>query len=371
MHVALLILLTIAVSFSAFLLMARPHVVSAASDEPTVSIVAGDGNPGYADGPVSSAQFSYPQGVTIDAMGNVYVADSGNNRIRKVTPDGTVSTVAGSGNLGYLDGPAVTAQFYGIRSVAVGPSGDLFVVDSYNNRIRKVTQDGMVSTVAGDGNFGYIDGPAPSAQFGEPYDIAFGPSGDLYVAESGHGIRKIAPDGTVSTIALIAGPNRLESLGEAEGTPVELSSPMSIAADAAGNIFVAHYQQMRIEKISPDGVVNTLNTYDNMSEPANEGPISSVGFSMISSLATDSTGNLYVTSIDDYSIRKITFPQPEVVTPPVDGSTDPKGPSKTPTAPNTGAGQDTLSVAVCILILVLGTTLLAAFIFRPIAKKRR
>ena len=130
-----------------------------------VTCLAGFGVPGYADGPGANAQFNSPNGGWVDAVGNVFIADSSNHRIRKVTPEGTVSTLAGTGVPGYLDGRADQAMFNLPLGVCVDTNGNVFVADTGNNRIRKISPDGVVSTVAGGGLSGYVDGVGTGAWF--------------------------------------------------------------------------------------------------------------------------------------------------------------------------------------------------------------
>jgi sugar lactone lactonase YvrE len=154
-----------------------------------VSTLAGS-TQGYTDGTGAAAQFSSPRGVAVDASGNVYVADWSNHRIRKVTPTGVVTTLAGSTN-GYADGPGAAAQFFNPSGVAVDASGNVYVADTNNQRIRKVTPTGVVTTVAGSTR-GYADDTGTAAQFFNPTGVAFDASGNVYVADSWNfRIRKI------------------------------------------------------------------------------------------------------------------------------------------------------------------------------------
>ena len=157
-----------------------------------VSTFAGSGTKGDRNGPGSVAQFSSPKGITVDCQGNVYVADSSNHRIRKVTSKGLVSTLAGNGETGYRDGPGIAAQFYYPTGVAVDNQLNVFVVDTMNNSIRKVTPEGYVYSFAGSQDRGYRDGPAFRAQFNYPTGIAVDPQGSLFVSDTGNNrIRKI------------------------------------------------------------------------------------------------------------------------------------------------------------------------------------
>ena len=175
------------------------YVVNA--EKNTVATVAGNGSLGFADGNIGDARFYQPTGVAVDVAGNIYVADSENHRIRKITPGGVVSTLAGSGTAGSVEGVGTAAQFNSPRAVAVDATGNVYVADGLNHKIRKITPAGEVSTLAGSGAYGFADGDGINAKFYFPKGIALDASGNLYVADDiNHRIRKITPTGTVSTL---------------------------------------------------------------------------------------------------------------------------------------------------------------------------
>ena len=206
-----------------------------------VSTLAGsrESDDGFADGPAADACFDCPKSVAIDAEGNIVVADMLNHCIRKVTPDGTVSTLAGSreSKNGYADGPAADARFYYPGNVAIDAEGNIVVADEHNHCIRKVTPDGTVSTLAGsrESKNGFADGPAADARFCYPGSVAIDAEGNIVVADEGnHCIRKVTPDGTVSTLA----GSRESDDGFADGPAADarFNYPRSVAIDAEGNI---------------------------------------------------------------------------------------------------------------------------------------
>ena len=200
---------------------------------------------GYADGQGTAAQLSSPNGLTIDSVGNFYVADTFNNRIRKITPSGLVSTFAGS-SAGFLDGQGTAAQFYRPSGVAIDSSGNLYVADTFNNRIRKITSSGLVSTFAGSGTAAYLDGQGTAAQFYRPSGVAVDSGDNVYVADRvNHKIRKITPDGLVSTFAG-SSPGSLDG----QGTAARFYNPYGVAIDSGGNLYVADGYNDRIRKIT-------------------------------------------------------------------------------------------------------------------------
>ena len=199
----------------------------------------------YADGAGSVAGFSSPHGIAIDAAGNLYVADAGNNCIRKITPKGDVSTLAGSGEKGFADGSGSTARFNDPVGIAIDAAGNLYVADKSNQRIRKVSPTGDVSTLAGSGEEGFADGAGSVAQFRHPFDITVDKLGNLYVADSGNQrIRKVTPEGDVSTIA-----GGGQGFADGSGSEAMFNWPYGIAIDAAGNLYVADGYNRRIRKL--------------------------------------------------------------------------------------------------------------------------
>jgi DNA-binding beta-propeller fold protein YncE len=156
-----------------------------------VTTLAGSGTYGFTDGTGSAAQFYYPYGVAMDSAGMVYVADTNNNRIRKITPSGVVTTLAG-GTSGFADGTGSAAQFYYPSGVAVDSAGMVYVADIYNHRIRKITPAGVVTTLAGFGTYGFANGTGSAAKFRYPFGVAIDHTGVVYVADrDNHRIRKI------------------------------------------------------------------------------------------------------------------------------------------------------------------------------------
>lgn len=223
----------------------------------TVSTLAGSPAGGFANGNGNAALFSSPQGVVTDANGNVYVADGFNNVIRKITPSGDVSTYAGDGNAGYTDGAAATAEFYAPQSLAIDGQGNIFVADIGNDIIRKISVAGVVSTYAGNRIHGYVNGVDSVAEFNNPQGICVDANGNLYVADRGNNlIRKISTSGVVSTLAGYYG--YPAGLYNATGTAAIFNVPNSVAVDSKGNVYVADLKNYCVRKITSGGVVTTL-----------------------------------------------------------------------------------------------------------------
>jgi len=269
------------------------------------TLAGSPGNPGSADGTGSTAQFYLPSDVAPDGAGNIYVADTFNYTIRKISPAGVVSTLAGlAGVAGSADDTGSTARFYTPYSVTVDNGGNVYVADTYNHTIRKITSAGVVTTVAGlAGVTGSDDGTGGTARFSSPAFIAADNAGNLYVVDYGNlTIRKIAPGGVVTTLAGSVG-----NSGSADGTgsSARFFNPHKIAADSAGNLYLADYGNHTIRKITSAGVVTTVAGLAGVSGSA-DGTGGNARFFYPSGLAVDSTGNLFVAEADNSAIRKIT-----------------------------------------------------------------
>src|SRR5437868_701494 len=282
------------------------HTIRKITPAGTVTTLAGlAANSGSIDGTGPDARFTDPFGVAVDSTGNVYVADTDNSTIRKITSAGVVTTLAGTAEVeGGADGTGSAAQFNYPYGVAVDAGGNVFVADTQNDTIRKITPAGVVTTLAGAvGVTGNADGTGSAALFNAPSEIAVDSAGNLYVADTyNFTIRKITSAGVVTTLAGTAG-----TAGSADGTgsAAQFYYPYGVAADGAGNVYVADTDSNTSRKVTSTGVVTTLAGTAGVPGSAN-GTGSAAGFNHPSGVAGDNAGNVYVADTDNNTIRKIT-----------------------------------------------------------------
>lgn len=270
-----------------------------------VSTLAGVTRAGSADGVGTAARFKNPLGAAADASGNVFVVDYGNDTIRKITPAGEVSTLAGTaGVAGSADGTGAAASFTGPGGVATDASGNVYVADTENNVIRKITPAGVVTTLAGTaGVTGSADDTGAAAGFNNPGATAVDSSGNVYVTDAGnHVIRKITPAGEVTTLAGTAG---VSGSSDGTGAAASFAAPSGIAIDGNGNLYVADAGNHTIRKVTPAGVVTTLAGSADAAG-SDDGAGTAALFDSPQGVALDSAGNLYVADTGNHTIRKIT-----------------------------------------------------------------
>jgi sugar lactone lactonase YvrE len=264
-----------------------------------VHTLAGTSFPGFVDGK-DFARFDGPAGLAMDASGNIYIADRLNNRIRKMAPDGTVSTFAGSFFGGFKDGPAAEAQFNGPMGVAIDSRGYLYVADMLNNRIRKISPDGIVSTLAGTGAAGFSDGPGNVARFKNPIGVAVDAAGVVYVADAGNNrIRRISTAGIVN--AWVG--DGVAGFKDAAGAYAELNFPIGLAIGGAGEVYVADAGNNRVRKIV-SGVISTLAGNGEAGDADGTGP--GAAFNYPFGVAVDGAGNVLVTDLGSGRVRQVT-----------------------------------------------------------------
>jgi sugar lactone lactonase YvrE len=299
----------------------------------TITTVAGTGTQGFSgDGAAATtARLSRPQRVRLDAAGNLYIADRSNHRIRKVDATGMITTVAGNGTPGFSgDGGAATAaQLRDPFGVALDAAGNLYIADTFNNRIRKVdASSGVISTVAGTGTSGFSGdgGAATAAQLGNSYDVASDAAGNLYIADTtNQRIRRVdAASGVISTVA---GNGTQGSSGdEGDATLAQLLNPQGVALDAAGNLYIADSSNHRIRKVSATGTITTVAGTGAAGYSGAGGAATAAQLNFPYGVALDAAGNLYIADANNQRIRRVLGVgamadlTPPVITPVVTGT---------------------------------------------------
>ena len=277
-----------------------------------ISTVAGNGPPGYSGdgGLATSAQLNGPRGVAIDGDGNLYIADTGNHRVRKVNTSGIISTVTGDGVAGYSgdEGLAANAKVSMPYRVATDSAGDLYIVDANNYRIRKVAKStGIISTVAGNGSPGYSGdgGLATSALVDFPYGLAFDSSDNLYFADNrSPAIRKV--DKLTGIITTVAGDGTISYSGDSgPATSVQLSGPTGIVFDRSDNMYISEASMALIRKVDTSGNISTVAGTMVNGYSGDGGPATSAAFYFPTGLAIDSSGNLLIADFNNHAIRKM------------------------------------------------------------------
>jgi sugar lactone lactonase YvrE len=342
------------------------NVLASISGSPaTTAIVAGSyeayGETGDG-GPATSATLYQPSGTTVDAAGDIFVADTGDNVVREITPNGTIRLVAGNGTAGLSGngGPATSGELDGPQAVAVNAAGDLFIADTYNNEIREVTPAGVITDFAGDGTPGYTgdNGPASQAWLTQPSSVAVDSSGNVYIADSGNNvIRRVdAGTGVITTVAgNYAADQSNDGLGAFSGdgglaTLAQLHDPQGVALDPAGDLFIADTYNNAIREVTPAGVISTVVNQASAGgaaptlggESSNVAPTASK-LSGPQAVAVDpSTGDLYIADTGNGKVAVVTNL----------ASTGPVGPGPVASAP--GAETPEAPVAVALPIVAVG-----------------
>ena len=286
----------------------RNHTVRKVTSAGVVTTVAGQaGASGSADG-TGSAKFNWPTGVAIDGAGNVYVADTDNDEIRKVTPAGAVSTLAGvAGVTGSSDGSGSAARFYGPSGIVGDAAGNLYIADTLNNTIRKLTPAGLVSTIAGAaGATGAIDAAGSAARFYGPQGLALDSSGNLYVADTNNSaLRKIVlASGAVTTVAGQAG---IAGYSDGASSQALFRYPSGVAVDGSGNLYVVDTENSTLREVAASGLVSTL-----AGSTGSSGAVDGVGtaarFAIPTGVAVNATSDIYVADTNNQTVRFVYLP---------------------------------------------------------------
>jgi hypothetical protein len=288
------------------------HRIRKISPAGVISTVAGNGTAGFSGdgGAATSAELNSPGGVAVDGEGNLYIGDVGNQRVRKVTTEGVISTFAGTGAYGYNgDGIAATsAQLYYPTGVALDSSGNLYIADEFNNRIRMVDTAGMISTVAGTGSRGYSGdgGPATNAELYFPTGVAVDSSRNLYIADYYNNcVRSVTSAGVIATLA---GTGTAGYNGDGiAATNAELLAPAGVAADSAGNVYIGDYGNNRVRKVDTAGMISTVAGNGKSGFSGDGGPAIKAELRVVQSLAVDGSGNLYIADAGNNRVREVEY----------------------------------------------------------------
>jgi len=314
------------------------HAIRRVDPNGKIVTVAGKGTLGYSGdgGPATAAELNNPNSVAIDAYGNLFISDWGNNVVRKVDTNGIITTFAGTGLTGYSGdgGSATAAWFYYPLGLAVDSSGNVYISDSNNSVVRKVNTNGIISTYAGNHAPGYSGdgGPATSAQLSTPGGLIFDPVGNLLICDSNNGvIRKVDSQGKITTV-VGNGISGFAGDGGAAGS-AELNAPGEMVLDALGNLFIADTGNQRIRRVSPLGIVTTVAGNGTQGFSGDNDWATSAQLNTPTGVATDASGNLYIADQQNSAVRKVVFntigKRHENPT-----STGPSGPTQTEDGPS-------------------------------------
>jgi sugar lactone lactonase YvrE len=285
------------------------HRVRKVDQNGTITTFAGTG-PNYPDdgGPATQALLHYPSFAYVDKAGRLYIADFGDHRVRRVSPAGDITTIAGDGAAGFSGdgGPAVDAQLNNPVSLALDPAGNVYIADNLNHRVRKVTPDGKITTIAGIGRGFYSgdNGPATEADLRYPRGLALGGDGSLYIAEAGNDrIRRVDPAGIITTVA--GNGTRGFSGDGGPATQAQLFSPAEIHLDRAGNLYLADDGNNRIRRVDPKGIITTVAGNGAKGFSGDGGPAREAQLSNVWGVTVDDAGNLYIADTGNNRIRKV------------------------------------------------------------------
>ncbi|QOY86707.1 NHL domain-containing protein [Paludibaculum fermentans] len=288
-----------------------------------ISTVAGNGVPGFGGdgGPAVNAQLfgTNNSGIAVDSQGNLYISDGNNQRIRKVDANGIITTVAGNGSAGFSGdgGPALQAAFFYPEGIALDAQGNLYIADSSNNRIRKITPAGAISTVAGNGNVSFSGdgGQASLAGVHRPEGVAADAQGNLYIAETSDSrVRMVNAAGVISTVAGLTAKTNGFSGDGGPAAGATLRGPIGMAVDGSGSLYIADNGNGRIRKVDAAGIITTIAGNGTSGFSGDGGPATSAGLGVPIAVALDSAGGLYIggSASGAKRVRKVAFAAPPV-----------------------------------------------------------
>ncbi|QEV16859.1 NHL repeat-containing protein [Streptomyces alboniger] len=287
------------------------HRIRKVTPNGNITTVAGDGTAGYISdgGPAVATRLHYPADVAVDDAGNLFIADTNNHRVRKVTPNGNITTVAGNGEAGYVSdgGPAIATRLHYPHALTVDRAGNLYIADHHNHRIRKVTPNGNITTVAGNGTAGYVSdgGPAISTRLYHPMGLVVDAEGNLYIADRyNHRIRKVTPNGIITTVAGNGTAGYISDGGPAIGT--RLHYPWGLALDEAGSLYIGDGHNHRIRKVTSDGIITTVAGNGTAGYVDDGGPAAGTRLYHPWGIALDRSGNLYIADSHNHRVRGVT-----------------------------------------------------------------
>jgi uncharacterized protein (TIGR03437 family) len=325
------------------------HRIRRVTASGAIDTIAGNGTPGFSGdgGPAIQAQLNGPLGVAVDGSGNIYISDTNNNRIRKVSTNGVINTIGGNGNASfYGDGsPAFQASVHAPEGLAVGADGTVYIADTLNQRVRKIAPDGVMNTVAGNGlaAFSGDGGAATQAALNQPAAVALGGAGNLYIADLGNNrVRAVSPQGNITTVAGNGVSYPLPTSGDGSAaTSASLAAPHGVAVDSTGNLYIADAGGNTLREVGTNGIISTIAGNGTCCYSGDGGPAIAAALDSPLNLAIDAAGDVYFTDYGNNAVRAIA---PSAATPSIGAVVN-------------GASNQVGPIAPGLVVVVYGTGL--------------